>query len=73
VSFEEFVEVSSPRLVRTARMLVGSSSTEDLAQETLILMHRHWDVSTSTTCGEAQFRTRQFLPDEQLVRLRVPA
>jgi len=43
VSFEEFVEVSSPRLVRTARMLLGSSSdAEDLAQETLIRMHRHW-------------------------------
>lgn len=43
VSFEEFVEVSSPRLVRTARMLLGSNSdAEDLAQETLIVMHRHW-------------------------------
>jgi DNA-directed RNA polymerase specialized sigma24 family protein len=42
-SFEEFVAASTPRLVRTARMLLGSANeAEDMAQETLIVMHQHW-------------------------------
>lgn len=41
--FEQFVTSSTPRLVRAARMLLGSASeAEDMAQETLIVMHQHW-------------------------------
>ena len=41
--FEEFVLSASPRLVRTARLLLGNpSEAEDMAQETLIVQHQHW-------------------------------
>lgn len=41
--FDEYVAAASPRLVRAARLLVGDSRTaEDLAQETLVQMYRHW-------------------------------
>jgi RNA polymerase sigma-70 factor (sigma-E family) len=42
-SYEQFVTASTPRLVRAARMLLGNTSeAEDMAQETLIVMHQHW-------------------------------
>jgi DNA-directed RNA polymerase specialized sigma24 family protein len=43
VTFEQFVAVSSSSLVRAARMLLGDAAeAEDMAQETLIVMHQHW-------------------------------
>lgn len=43
VTFEQFVAAASPRLVRAARLLLGGAAeAEDMAQETLIVMHQHW-------------------------------
>ena len=72
VSFEEFVEVSSPRLVRTARMLLGSSSdAEDLAQETLIRMHRHWSRLREPNAAEGYgLKTLVRLTRRHLTRAR---
>lgn len=53
-SFEQFVAASTPRLVRTARMLLGSASeAEDMAQETLIVMHQHWGRLRSEDAADA--------------------
>lgn len=42
-SFEEFVATSSPRLVRAARLMLGNAAeAEDMTQETLIVLYRHW-------------------------------
>lgn len=54
VGFEHFVASSTPRLVRAARMLLGEpGDAEDMAQETLIVMHRHWARLRDTAAAEA--------------------
>jgi RNA polymerase sigma-70 factor (sigma-E family) len=54
VGFEQFVASSTPRLVRAARMLLGEAGdAEDMAQETLIVMHRHWARLRETDAAEA--------------------
>lgn len=54
LSFEQFVDSSSPRLVRTARMLLGSAAeSQDSAQETLIVMYRHWGRLRDPGAAEA--------------------
>jgi DNA-directed RNA polymerase specialized sigma24 family protein len=44
VSFEEFVQGSSPRLSRTALLLTGQdwAAAEDLLQVALERAYRHW-------------------------------
>jgi RNA polymerase sigma-70 factor (sigma-E family) len=72
VTFEEFVAASSPRLVRTARMLLGNGSeAEDMAQETLIVMHRQWRRLRDPAAAEAYaLRTLIRLTRRHLQRAR---
>jgi RNA polymerase sigma-70 factor (sigma-E family) len=53
-SFEQFVVAVTPRLVRAARMLLGNArDAEDMAQETLIVMHRRWSRLRRPDAAEA--------------------
>lgn len=57
-SFEQFVDSSTPRLVRTARLLLGSASeSQDLVQETLIVMFRRWGRLRDPAAADAYAHT----------------